>query len=61
MNTEQKALIEKVQQRIIDGMLTSLEHELFAAWLKEMNKNSAAESSNTSAQGCTVPESSAAG
>lgn len=61
MNTEEKALIEKVQQRIVDGMLTSLEHELFNAWLKELNRNSAAESSDTGAQGYASTESSAAG
>lgn len=38
MSAEEKALIEKAQQRIIDGMLTSFEHELFNAWLKALNE-----------------------
>lgn len=36
--TTENELIEKVQSRIIDGLLTELEHELFTAWLKALNE-----------------------
>lgn len=38
MNAKEKDLCDRMQERIEEGMMTTLEHELFVAWIEALNR-----------------------